>query len=86
MTGQSDPFCTFFLTTNPHARCNTSYKPKTLSPTWNEDFVLDVTSVEQDNLRVDIWDFNPEESVNDKLGKINQVKKPSILEISTCAR
>lgn len=74
MTGQSDPFCTFFLTTNPHARCNTSYKPKTLSPTWNEDFVLDVTSVEQDNLRVDIWDFNPEESVNDKLGKINQVK------------
>ena len=73
MTGQSDPFATFYLTTNPHARCNTSYKPRTLNPTWNEDFVLDVNSVEQDNLRVDIWDFNPDESVNDKLGKINQV-------------
>jgi len=74
MTGQSDPFCTFYLTTNPHARCNTSYKPKTLNPTWNEDFVLDVNSVEQDCLRVDVWDFNDEESVNDKFGKINQVK------------
>ena len=90
----------------PTARCNTSYKPKTLNPTWNEDFVLDVKKVEEvviikksvnlvmslvffllkiifrryfkivclkDCLRVDIWDFNDEESVNDKFGKINQV-------------
>ena len=27
----------------------------------------------KDNLRVDVWDFNDEESVNDKFGKINQV-------------
>ena len=27
----------------------------------------------KDCLRVDIWDFNDEESVNDKFGKINQV-------------
>lgn len=74
ISGQSDPFCTFYLTTNPHARYNTSYKPRTLNPSWNEDFVLDVNSVEQDNLRVDIWDFNPEESVNEKLNKINQVR------------
>jgi len=74
ISGQSDPFCTFYLTTNPHARYNTSYKPRTLNPTWNEDFVLDVNSVEQDCLRVDVWDFNPEESVNEKLNKINQVR------------
>jgi len=74
ISGQSDPFCTFYLTTNPLARYNTSYKPRTLNPTWNEDFVLDVNSVEQDCLRVDIWDFNPEESVNEKLNKINQVR------------
>lgn len=74
MTGQSDPFCTFYLTTNPHARYNTSYKPRTLNPAWNEEFVLDVNSVEQDSLRLDCWDFNPEESVNEKLGKINQVR------------
>lgn len=40
ISGLSDPFCTFYLSTNPHARYNTSYKPKTLNPTWNEDFVL----------------------------------------------
>ena len=107
-------FFLFFSTWRITAtRCNTSYKPKTLNPTWNEDFVLDVNSVEQvvpilktwqkcdliwlstyfvlfpvekrkfewffktvclkDNLRVDVWDFNDEESVNDKFGKINQV-------------
>eukprot|EP00092_Neocalanus_flemingeri_P041502 GFUD01045197.1.p1 GENE.GFUD01045197.1~~GFUD01045197.1.p1 ORF type:complete len:1194 (+),score=262.01 GFUD01045197.1:849-4430(+) len=74
ISGQSDPFCTFYLTTNPHARYNTSYKPRTLNPSWNEDFVLDVNSVEQDCLRVDVWDFNPDESVNEKLNKINQVR------------
>ena len=40
MLGFSDPYCTFSLTTNPLARYNTSYKPKTLEPQWNEDFVL----------------------------------------------
>ncbi len=40
MSGSSDPFCTCYLTTNPHTRCNTSYKPRTLNPQWNEDFVL----------------------------------------------
>ena len=40
MLGSSDPYCTFYLTTNPLARYNTSYKPKTLDPIWNEDFVL----------------------------------------------
>lgn len=40
MSGSSDPFCTFYLTTNPLARFNTSYKPRTLNPVWEEDFVL----------------------------------------------
>ena len=34
----------------------------------------DVNSVEQDAMRLDVWDFNPEESVNEKLNKINLVK------------
>ena len=99
-------FCFVAVVKSLTARCNTSYKPKTLNPTWNEDFVLDVNKVEEvviikksvnlvmslvffllkiifrryfkivclkDCLRVDIWDFNDEESVNDKFGKINQV-------------
>lgn len=40
MSGSSDPFCTFYLTTNPKSRYNTSYKPKTLDPQWNEEFVM----------------------------------------------
>ena len=41
----------------------------------NISFFRDVNSVEQDNMRLDVWDFNPEESVNDKLNKFNQVQK-----------
>eukprot|EP00095_Tigriopus_kingsejongensis_P002464 maker-scaffold1069_size64751-snap-gene-0.15 protein:Tk02464 transcript:maker-scaffold1069_size64751-snap-gene-0.15-mRNA-1 annotation:"GJ14122" len=74
MSGSSDPFCTFYLTTNPLSRFNTSYKARTLSPVWNEEFVLDVNSVDQDSLRIDIWDFNPEENVSDKFRKINEIK------------
>ena len=33
----------------------------------------------KDNLRVDVWDFNDEESVNDKFGKINQVGSRTLL-------
>ena len=40
MSGSSDPFCTFYLTTNPKSRYNTSYKSKTLNPQWNEECVL----------------------------------------------
>merc|ERR1719412_39939 len=74
ISGNSDPFCTFYLTTNPLARYNTSYKARTLNPVWNEDFVLDVNSVENDGVRIDIWDFNPEENVSEKLRKVNEIK------------
>ncbi|TRY76437.1 hypothetical protein TCAL_00056 [Tigriopus californicus] len=74
MSGSSDPFCTFYLTTNPLSRFNTSYKERTLDPIWNEEFVLDVNSVDSDSLRIDIWDFNPEENVSDKFRKINEIK------------
>jgi len=74
MSGSSDPFCTFYLTTNPKSRYNTSYKSKTLNPQWNEECVLNVNSVDNDCLRVDVWDFNPEEKVGDKFRKINEIK------------
>ncbi|XP_023347042.1 protein unc-13 homolog 4B, partial [Eurytemora carolleeae] len=74
ISGNSDPFCTFYLSSNPLARNNTSYKPRTLNPTWNEEYALDVNSIEQDQLRLDVWDFNPEENVTEKFKKINEVK------------
>jgi len=33
----------------------------------------DVNSIEQDQLRLDVWDFNPEENVTEKFKKINEV-------------
>ena len=41
---------------------------------FTENYFRDVNSVDQDGLRLDVWDFNPEETVNEKLNKINQVK------------
>ena len=40
-----------------------------------------MNSVEQDSMRLDVWDFNPEESVNEKLTKINQVT-PGLVTVS----
>ena len=37
-------------------------------------YFRDVNSTEQDQLRVDVWDFNPEENMTAKLKKINEVK------------
>ena len=37
-------------------------------------FPRDVNSVDEDSMRLDVWDFNPEESVIEKLNKINLAK------------
>ena len=34
----------------------------------------DVNSVEHDSLRVDVWDFNPEENVSEKFKKFGDIK------------
>lgn len=38
--GLSDPFVTMYLLSNQTQRYNTSVKPETLSPTWEEHFSL----------------------------------------------
>lgn len=38
--GLSDPFVTLFLMSNTSRKYNTSVKPKTLSPVWEEHFAL----------------------------------------------
>ena len=57
---------TFFSTTH--------YKARTLSPKWNEEFILDVNRIDEDALRIDVWDFNWDENVTDKFRKINEIK------------
>jgi BAI1-associated protein 3 len=38
--GLSDPFCTLYLSNVPTQRYNTSVKPQTLAPSWEEHFSL----------------------------------------------
>ncbi|KAJ8944670.1 hypothetical protein NQ318_015878 [Aromia moschata] len=73
--GLSDPFVTLFLTSNNSHRYNTSVKTMTLSPVWEEHFALPITSsINDDTLCLEVWDFDPAESVKEKLGKIFEVK------------
>ena len=37
-------------------------------------FFRDVNSVDHDNLRIDVWDFNPEENVSEKFKKFGDIK------------
>ncbi|XP_075222315.1 C2 and C2B_Munc13-like domain-containing protein staccato isoform X2 [Lycorma delicatula] len=72
--GLSDPFCTLFLSSTPTRRCNTSMKEQTLHPVWEEHFSLPVENVPEDVLCVEVWDFDPAETVREKMTKIKDVK------------
>ncbi|XP_065338040.1 protein unc-13 homolog 4B isoform X3 [Cloeon dipterum] len=72
--GLSDPFCTLYLSNGPTQRYNTSVKTKTLKPTWEEHFSLPVEDPNNDVLVIEVWDFDPAETVREKLGKFSDVK------------
>ncbi|KAJ8919011.1 hypothetical protein NQ315_016916 [Exocentrus adspersus] len=73
--GMSDPFVTLYLTSNNAHRYNTSVKTMTLNPVWEEHFALPIAdNVNDDTLCLEVWDFDPAESVKEKLGKIFEVK------------
>ncbi|KAK6635250.1 hypothetical protein RUM44_000501 [Polyplax serrata] len=72
--GLSDPFCTLYLNSTPTHRYNTSVKSETLAPVWEEHFSLPVVNPADDVLWVEVWDFDPAESVREKMTKIGDVK------------
>ncbi|XP_044755920.1 protein unc-13 homolog 4B isoform X3 [Coccinella septempunctata] len=73
--GLSDPFVTLYLTSNPAHKYNTSMKEGTLCPLWEEHFALPWTdNALDDTLCLEVWDFDPAESVKEKFGKIFDVK------------
>ncbi|KAJ8979445.1 hypothetical protein NQ317_006759 [Molorchus minor] len=73
--GLSDPFVTLFLASNTSHKYNTSVKSMTLSPVWEEHFALPITdNVCNDTLCLEVWDFDPAESVKEKIGKFFEVK------------
>ncbi|EEB13180.1 conserved hypothetical protein [Pediculus humanus corporis] len=72
--GLSDPFCTLYLNSTPTHRYNTSVKTETLCPVWEEHFSLPVHSPADDVLHVEVWDFDPAETIREKMTKIGDVK------------
>ncbi|XP_052740956.1 protein unc-13 homolog 4B isoform X2 [Bicyclus anynana] len=74
-TGLSDPFVTIYVMSNTAHRYNTSVKSATLNPTWEEHFSLPIPgNLQEDSLCVEVWDFDPAETVKEKMTKIFEVK------------
>ncbi|XP_034829314.1 protein unc-13 homolog 4B isoform X2 [Maniola hyperantus] len=74
-TGLSDPFVTIYLMSNTAHRYNTSVKSATLNPTWEEHFSLPMPgNLQEDSLCLEVWDFDPAETVKEKMTKIFEVK------------
>ncbi|XP_058467926.1 protein unc-13 homolog 4B isoform X4 [Malaya genurostris] len=73
--GLSDPFVTMFIASNPTHRYNTSVKSATLDPVWEEHFSLPIDENANDaNLIIEVWDFDPAETVKEKMNKVFDVK------------
>ncbi|XP_055903171.1 protein unc-13 homolog 4B [Eupeodes corollae] len=73
--GMSDPFVTLYIESNAVHRYNTSVKPMTLNPVWNEYFSLPIPDdPSQETLVVEVWDFDAAETVGKKMNKFFEVK------------
>ncbi|CAK1585383.1 unnamed protein product [Parnassius mnemosyne] len=73
--GLSDPFVTIYLMSNSSQRYNTSVKSSTLNPLWEEHFSLPMpANLHEDSLILEVWDFDPAETVKEKMTKIFEVK------------
>ncbi|XP_047990570.1 protein unc-13 homolog 4B isoform X3 [Leguminivora glycinivorella] len=73
--GLSDPFVTIYLMSNSSHRYNTSVKSGTLNPVWEEYFSLPMReNLQEDSLCIEVWDFDPAETVKEKMTKMFEVK------------
>lgn len=73
--GFSDPFVTLYLESCTTHRYNTSVKPATLNPLWEEHFSLPISeNPNSEILIVEVWDFDAAETVGEKLNKFFEVK------------
>ncbi|KRT83052.1 C2 domain containing protein, partial [Oryctes borbonicus] len=73
--GLADPYVTLYLASNTSHRYNSSVKPTTLNPVWEEHFALPISeNADNDTLCIEVWDFDPAETVGEKFGKFLDVK------------
>ncbi|KAK9693959.1 C2 domain [Popillia japonica] len=73
--GLADPYVTLYLDSSTSRRYNSSVKQTTLNPTWEEHFALPIDeNAADDTLHIEVWDFDPAETVGEKFGKFVNVK------------
>lgn len=73
--GQADPFVTLYVESKPNQRYNTSVKSGTLTPKWEEHFSLPIPDdPNSENLMIEVWDFDPAETIKEKVNKVFDVK------------
>uniref|UniRef100_A0A0N8EGD3 Unc-13 D n=1 Tax=Daphnia magna TaxID=35525 RepID=A0A0N8EGD3_9CRUS len=74
VNGMSDPYCSIWISSNRQKFQDTSMKPRTLDPVWNETLNFAVKDVNEDILQLEIWDYDPDETVKEKMSRITEVK------------
>ena len=75
MSGTSNPYCTFYVTSSKYSPVSTSCKPQTLNPVWNETYTVQVNLDNPDEtLHVDVWNFESEDKLVDKLKRVGEIR------------
>ena len=75
MSGTSNPYCTFYVTSSKQSPLSTSCKPRTLNPVWNETYTMKVKLESGDeSLHVDVWNFETEDKLVDKLRRVGEIR------------
>ncbi|XP_043224877.1 protein unc-13 homolog 4B-like isoform X3 [Amphibalanus amphitrite] len=72
VNGLSDPYCMLFI--NNEERRETHVCQRTLNPTWNETFKLALENPSTDILKVEVWDYDMEENLAQRIGKVSDIK------------
>ncbi|KAK7866890.1 hypothetical protein R5R35_006050 [Gryllus longicercus] len=72
--GLSDTFCTVYLTSSEEQQYHTTVKMSTLCPEWKEHFCLPVKNTPEESLCIEAWDFDPAETIQEKVMKVSVVK------------
>jgi hypothetical protein len=73
--GLADPFVTLFIASTPNTRYTSSVKSTTLNPKYEEHFSLPISeNPNEDTLVIEVWDFDPAETIGEKMNKFFEVK------------
>jgi len=74
VNGLSDPYCSVWISSSRQKLVNTTMKPRTLDPVWNETLQFSIKDTSEDHLQIEVWDFDPNETLKEKLCRLGEVK------------